>query len=77
MKRYQKHIDTITVQDDHGMTHQLRVYQTFIESTTSSGTSTTPGLKTIINQDGHSVNVVDFQRGEFLVVQTNTPLKRV
>lgn len=71
-----KHIETIIATDESGNRYTLAVWQKFIESRTLSGTSIIPGMKTIYDQNGHHVNVVDYEKGDFLVVETQTELKR-
>jgi hypothetical protein len=71
-----KIVETITATDDAGNEYTLSVWQTFLKSVTTGGTQLVPGLKTILDEHGHHVNVVDYDNGEFIVVETGTKLKR-
>ena len=69
-----KYIETINAVDESGNQYTLTVWQEFTENRTFSGTSWVPGLKTIYDQNKRRVNCVE---DDFLVVQTQTKLKRI
>lgn len=70
-------IETIHAVDDLNGKYVLSVWQDLIEATTTSGTEWVTGLKSVCDQNGNNVNVLDYDKGEFLVVATNTKLKRI
>ncbi len=69
-----RHVDTINAVDDLGNRHLLGVWEELIEVTTSQGTNYAPGVRHVYDQNGHHINVLN--NDEFLVVETNTKLKR-
>ena len=69
-----KHIGTFTACDAEGKEYTVFVYQDFIISRGLSGTSRTPGMKSMRTDDGEAVNFIEKGKYEVLTVFGMIPI---
>ncbi|CZH23784.1 Uncharacterised protein [Legionella pneumophila] len=71
----EKYIDSFLAYDQKGNAYKINIFQSVIDcGTLQDPKATRLGRPRFCTEDGLAVNVVDIEKGEFLIVQTNTSI---
>ncbi|MFO2857385.1 hypothetical protein SCN05_02485 [Legionella pneumophila serogroup 1] len=71
----EQYIDSFWAYDEDGNAFKINIFKSIIDcGTFQDPNATRLGLPRLCTEDGLAVNVVDIERGEFLIVQTNTSI---
>ncbi|KTD34649.1 hypothetical protein Lmor_1182 [Legionella moravica] len=70
-----KYIDSFWAYDQDGNAYKIHIFQSVIDTGTFQDPKATRlGLPRLSTEDGLAVHVVDIEKGEFLIVQTDTSI---
>lgn len=71
----EQYIDSFWAYDQDGNAFKINIFKSIIECGTSQDPKATRfGLPRLCTEEGLAVNVVNKEKGEFLIVQTNTSI---
>ena len=73
MKKTIKRVGSFKATDDAGTVHEIDIYQTFITTITTEGSSVVPGVKELRMSNGWNVNRLG--NGKYQIVQTKQNLQ--